>query len=112
MPNFVFGLNKEKICALLRGMYSGDGSISMKKGAGTMIRYFSTSKRLVEDVAYLLLSVGIVCRIHSRERDSNSKGTKKIYIAEIKQRKYVKTFLQKIESCKSDITNHKIFDLF
>jgi len=96
VPNFVFGLNKEKICALLRGMYSGDGSISMKKGAGTMIRYFSTSKRLVEDVAYLLLSVGIVCRIHSRERDSNSKGTKKIYIAEIKQRKYVKTFLQKI----------------
>ncbi|MCK4669590.1 MAG: Flp pilus assembly complex ATPase component TadA [Nanoarchaeota archaeon] len=94
IPEFVYGLNEKKICALLRGMYSGDGSISITKSAGTMIQYFSTSKKLIEDVAYALLSVGIVCRIHSRNKIN--KSHKKIYIAEIKQRKYVEFFLKNI----------------
>ena len=92
VPEFVYGLSKKKICALLRGMYSGDGSISVTKTAGNMIRYFSTSKKLVEDVNYLLMSLGIVCRFHYRNLESG----KKCYTAEIKQRKYVEQFLDEI----------------
>ncbi len=92
IPGFVFGLNERKISALLRGMYSGDGSFSSTKRAGNMIRYFSTSKSLVEDVGYALLSIGMVCRFHDRELESG----KRCYTAEIKQRKYVELFLQKI----------------
>ncbi len=92
MPDFIFGLNKKKICALLRGMYSGDGSITSSKKAGNMIRYFSTSKKLVEDVGYALLSLGIVCRFHDRRLESG----KKCYTAEIKQRKYVTKFLEMV----------------
>lgn len=57
-----------------------------------MIRYFSTSKGLVEDVGYALLSAEIVCRFHDR----NLKSGKKCYTAEIKQRKYTELFLRKI----------------
>lgn len=92
IPEFIYGLSKKKICNLLRGMYSGDGSISITEKAGTMIRYFSTSKGLVEDVGYALLAIGVVCRFHSRVIESG----KRFFTAEIKQRKYVELFLDKI----------------
>ena len=92
IPGFVFGLAEKEICAILRGMYSGDGSFTSAKRMGNMIRYFSTSKGLTEDVGFALLSVGIVCRFHKRDLESK----KKFYTAEIKQRKYVELFLQKI----------------
>ncbi len=92
IPEFVFGLTERKICALLQGMYSGDGSFSSGQKMGNLIRYFSTSKSLVEDVGYGLLSIGIVCRFHNRDLKSG----KKFYTAEIKQRKYAEIFLTKI----------------
>jgi len=94
IPEFVYGLNEKKICALLKGMYSGDGSFSSSKSAGNIIRYSSTAKKLVEDVAYALLSISIVCRIHNRK--SPIRGYRRIYNAEIKQRKYVEYFLKNI----------------
>ncbi|MBI4453492.1 Flp pilus assembly complex ATPase component TadA [Candidatus Woesearchaeota archaeon] len=92
IPKFVYGLNTRKICALLKGMYSGDGSVSVTNNAGNMIRYFSTSKKLIDDVAYGLLSLGIVCRIHHRILKSG----KICYTVEIKQRKYIEYFLKNI----------------
>ncbi|MBU3904576.1 MAG: Flp pilus assembly complex ATPase component TadA [Nanoarchaeota archaeon] len=94
IPQMFYGLNKRKICSLLRGMYSGDGSFSATKNAGDMIRYFSTSKKLVEDVAYALLCLEIVCRLHSRE--PGKKGKRILYTAEIKKRRYIECFLNEI----------------
>ncbi len=92
IPEFVFGLSKRKISALLRGMYSGDGTISTMERAGTMIRYSSTAGKLVEDVGYALLSLGIVCRFHNRPIESG----KRCYTAEIKMKKYVEQFLEEV----------------
>ncbi|MBT4538791.1 Flp pilus assembly complex ATPase component TadA [Candidatus Woesearchaeota archaeon] len=102
MPDFVYGLSKRKICNLLRGMYSGDGSISVTKRAGNMVRYFSTSKKLVEDVSYALLSFGIVCRFHSRPLESG----KRCYTTEIKKREYVEIFLKEIGFTHKNPTIH------
>ena len=123
IPEFVYGLNEKKISAMLRGMYSGDGSISLSKKAGNMIRYFSTSKKLVEDVSYALLCLGIVCRLHSRK--SKIEGYKEIFIAEIKKRNYVEKFLGSVgfthkdpeiliksfSHSKNDCVNFDVFDL-
>lgn len=98
VPGFVYGLNRRKICALLRGMYSGDGSISITKGTGNTIRYFSTAKKLVEDVSYALLTMGIVCRFHSRILESK----KTLTIAEIKKREYVERFLKEVGFTQKD----------
>ncbi len=94
IPQFVYGLSEKKICALLKGMYSGDGSITTSKKSGNLIRYFSTSKKLVEDVAYALLCLGVVCRLHSRE--PGKKGKRVCYISEIKKRRYIEYFLNNI----------------
>jgi len=96
VPSFVYGLSKNKICALLRGMYSGDGSFSTIKNGGSMIRYFSTSKDLVEDVMYLLLSTGIVGRIIKREAKKVKPENKDIFYVEFKQRKYIEQFLKNV----------------
>ncbi|MBI2499024.1 Flp pilus assembly complex ATPase component TadA [Candidatus Woesearchaeota archaeon] len=68
IPDFVFGLSKEKISALLSGLYTGDGSLTKDVG------YYTISKELANDVAQLLLVYGIVARIGKRKR----KGRKKI----------------------------------
>jgi len=94
VPSVIFGLSKEKISSFLRGLYSGDGSFTSSKGAGNCVRYFSTSKKLVEDVSYLLLNFGIVGKIY--EKKQIGIGSKNIWILEFKDRKMVKTFMEEI----------------
>ncbi|MFH1107118.1 MAG: ATPase, T2SS/T4P/T4SS family [Candidatus Micrarchaeota archaeon] len=92
VPPMIFGLPKRKIAAFLRGLYSGDGSFTASRRSGNAVRYFSTSRKLAEDVAYLLLAFGIVSRFHSR---TPKKGNR-LWIVEFKQRDMVKTFLNEI----------------
>ena len=93
-PSFIFGLSKEKIAAFLRGLYSGDGNFTSSNSSGNCVRYYSTSKKLVEDVSYLLLNFGIVGKIYKRIPHGISNAP--IWIIEFKERKMVKTFLREI----------------
>jgi len=95
VPALVYGLSKRKIAAFLKGAYSGDGSFTASKSSGNSVRYFSTSKKLVEDVAYLLLTKGIIGRIHKRTQ-TNKLGKSDLWTVEFKQRDAVKTFLKEI----------------
>ncbi len=94
VPPIIFGLSKEKIAAFLRGAYSGDGCFTSSGSSGNCVRYFSTSKKLVEDISYLLLDFGIVGRI--REKEQKGIGKNKIWILEFKDREMVETFLSEI----------------
>jgi len=94
VPSIVFGLSRQKIASFLRGLYSGDGCFTSSKSSCNCVRYFSTSKKLVEDVSYLLLNFGIVARI--REKKQNGLSKRSIWILEFKDREMVETFLDKI----------------
>ncbi len=63
IPDFIYGLNKEKIGALLSALYCGDGTLD-----DDTISYSTTSKNLANDVAQLLLTFGIVATISKRNR--------------------------------------------
>ena len=94
IPAFIFGLNKRKISAFLRGLYSGDGNFTSSKKAGNCIRYYSTSKKLVEDVAYLLLAFGIVGTIRCQKaRTTNSND---LWLVAFKDRVMIETFFKEI----------------
>lgn len=93
-PPFIFGLSKRKIAAFLRGLYSGDGSFTSSKGSGNCVRYFSTSKKLIEDVSYLLLNFGIVGRMFKRKPAGG--GKRDLWTLEFKDREMVETFLEEI----------------
>lgn len=63
IPDFVFGLSKEKIGQVLSGLYAGDAHMS-----GKYFAYYTISRQLANDVALLLLTLGIVATIRQRRR--------------------------------------------
>ncbi|MBI4020539.1 MAG: Flp pilus assembly complex ATPase component TadA [Candidatus Aenigmarchaeota archaeon] len=94
VPSIIFGLSRRKIAAFLRGLYSGDGSFTASKKSGNCVRYFTTSKKLAEDVAYLLLGFGIVGTIrHTKSRKPNHSD---LWNVSFKDREMVETFLREI----------------
>ncbi|MEK6888350.1 MAG: LAGLIDADG family homing endonuclease [Candidatus Aenigmatarchaeota archaeon] len=94
IPSLIFGLGKPKIAAFLRGLFSGDGGFTASIRSGNSIRYASTSKKLVEDVAYLLLAFGIVSTI--RYRKPKNERSNVIWTAEFKDREMVEKFMTEI----------------
>ena len=64
VPEWVFGLPKEQVGLFLRHLWATDGSVrwDAKNGQGR-VYYASTSRRLVDDVARLLLRFNVFTRI-------------------------------------------------
>lgn len=65
IPSFIYGLSINKICAYLRGLYSGDGN-NYKND----ITLSSKLLKLCEDVMYSLLCLGIVSKL-KKEKNKN-----------------------------------------
>ncbi|MBY8858961.1 replicative DNA helicase [Nocardia sp. CA2R105] len=64
VPRRIFALPNEQIALFLRHLWATDGSVRWdEKGRQARIYYASTSRRLVDDVAQLLLRVGVHARI-------------------------------------------------
>ena len=64
VPGWVFGLPREQVALFLRHLWATDGSVSWDARHGQCRLYYaSTSRRLVDDVARLLLRFGITARI-------------------------------------------------
>ena len=74
LPRQVFALGTTSVATLLRHLWATDGCISLRKpnSRGAPRVYFSTcSERLANDVAALLLKLGIVARIRQTIQQSH-----------------------------------------
>ncbi|WP_199234722.1 replicative DNA helicase [Kribbella sp. VKM Ac-2568] len=70
VPEGVFGLPKEQVGAFIRHLWATDGSVRWDdKGGQGRIYYASTSRRLVDDLARLLLRYNIFSRIKVAKKD-------------------------------------------
>jgi len=69
VPGYVKSLSPNQIKTFLNSFRIGDGNIHHRTG---QISYFSTSKKLIDDIQELLLKCGIVANI----KEIKSKGTK------------------------------------
>jgi type IV secretory pathway ATPase VirB11/archaellum biosynthesis ATPase/intein/homing endonuclease len=63
IPDFIFGLSREKIGHFLSGLYSGDSCM-----CNDYFGYYTVSRQLANDLSLLLLSLGIVSTIRKRKR--------------------------------------------
>ena len=80
VPADLGSLPKRQIRLFLRHLWSTDGSVTVaKNGRGGRVYYASTSRRLVDDVALLLLRFGISCRI----REVQQAGCRPSYTLDI-----------------------------
>jgi replicative DNA helicase len=68
VPTPVFGLNDDQVGLFLRHLWSTDGHVGIDARHGVTMYFASTSRRLVEDVALLLLRFGIVARIKTTRK--------------------------------------------
>ena len=66
IPDFIFGLSKERIGQFLSAIYDGDGTFNKD-----YFGYYTISKELAGDIAQLLLVYNIVATIKSRKRRIN-----------------------------------------
>jgi len=91
----VFCLPKGQIALFLRHLWATDGSIQItRSGSGGRIYYSSTSRRLADDVARLLLRFGIIARI----RTVTKAGYRDSYWVDISGAADQKVFLRRINA--------------
>ncbi|MGH3972814.1 MAG: replicative DNA helicase, partial [Pseudonocardiaceae bacterium] len=66
IPDEVFGLSRAQVALFLRHLWATDGCIRYPSGSDRRVQiyYASTSRRLADDVARLLLRVGVLARIN------------------------------------------------
>lgn len=69
VPDFVFGLRREKLALFLSRLFTCDGSVEKRK-----VSFSSTSIRLVRQVQHLLLRFGIVSVMRDRYLDGRLYG--------------------------------------
>ena len=68
VPDWVFSLPKEQVALFLRNLWATDGSVHLEDRGASRVYYASTSRRLVDDVARLLLRFNVFTRIkHTRK---------------------------------------------
>ena len=95
VPKEVFALSKRQIALFLRHLWATDGYVGLKPGRARRapsIYYASNSRRLVEDVAALLLRFGIVARI-----GRTSKGSyRDMYQAYVTSGEFMENFVSEI----------------
>ncbi|HLD78299.1 MAG TPA: ATPase, T2SS/T4P/T4SS family, partial [archaeon] len=70
IPDFIFGLSKERIGEFLSGLYAGDGMLRHGE-----VNYATTSRGLANDLTLLLLSFGIVAHLHVKKPQRNRRTT-------------------------------------
>jgi replicative DNA helicase len=93
VPAVIPSLPKRQIALLLHHLWATDGSVTVNKaGTGGRVYYSSTSRRLIDDVALLLLRFGISCRI----REVRKAGYRPSYTLDISGGDDLRRFLGEI----------------
>jgi len=92
IPQEIFLSHSEVGKAFIRGLFEGDGNIH----TNGYPRYYSTSKKLIEQLQQLLLGFNIVSRYSMRERDHKSFGKKPIYTLRIISDRNLRVFKNEI----------------
>jgi replicative DNA helicase len=95
LPPMVFALSDDQIALLLRHLWATDGSVSLRKPGqrGASRVYFSTcSAMLANDVAALLLRLGIVARI----RSVHSASSHTVYTVDVSGAEDQRNFAQSV----------------
>lgn len=106
IPNFIFGLSKERIGQFLSALYDGDGTFT-----DSYIGYYTISRKFADTLSKLLLTLGIVATIRKRNRTGRKTTEYEIllynaidknkflrYVQPIKGN--IKAFLGKTNNCK------------
>lgn len=81
LPRMVFNVSPELLHELIRGAFSGDGSVTpVQDGKNLMLEYATVSKALADGMTLLLQTVGVIPSIRKRMMN---KSTREAYILRV-----------------------------
>jgi UDPglucose 6-dehydrogenase len=81
LPRLAFNVAPESRLEVIRGAFSGDGSVTaLQDGKNVVLEYATVSKRLADGMTLLLQSVGVIPSIHARMMN---KSTQPAYILRV-----------------------------
>ncbi len=90
VPDWVYSLQKEQVALFLRNLWATDGSVHVhKNGGGGTVYYASTSRRLINDVANLLLRFNVHTRIHAVRKAGYRTGYQLHVVGADNQRRFL-----------------------
>jgi len=90
---FMETANKQSVCELLQGLFETDGSVS--QGARASVSYSSTSKILIDQIAYLLAKVGVIAYIDDGFK--SSKATTPCYKLKVSCSEMLEVFIENVQ---------------
>jgi ribonucleoside-diphosphate reductase alpha chain len=97
VPQIIFQARREIVAAFLRGVFEGDGDIH----SDGYPRLYSVSKRLIQEVQQLLLSLGIISSWNRYDKREKSYGNSPIYVLSIIPEESVEKFMEEINFATS-----------
>lgn len=71
LPNTILSAPQDRMVACLQGLFDTCGHIQAQTAKGITVGFTNTSKRLIEQIQFILLHFGIVAHVGSRDRDEN-----------------------------------------
>ncbi|MBU0532813.1 AAA family ATPase [Candidatus Micrarchaeota archaeon] len=77
IPKIAFNFNRENMKALLRGYFSGDGTIYENQRGVATVEGSTTSRGLTDQILYMLLYFGIVAKVY-RKKEWNGTNSYRI----------------------------------
>jgi replicative DNA helicase len=95
LPGEVFALGNEQVAVLLRHLWATDGTISVRRPGlrgSAAVNFSTSSRRLADDVAALLLRLGIVARIHT----VHQRGARPCHVVAVSGADSQRTFLKEV----------------
>ncbi|MEW6036007.1 MAG: AAA family ATPase [Candidatus Micrarchaeota archaeon] len=74
MPELAFSFSREALAAILRGYFSGDGTIYENQRGVAMVEGSTTSRELADQLLHMLLHFGIVGTVYEKREWSGTKS--------------------------------------
>ena len=92
IPREIFQSHPEVAKAFVKGLFEGDGNIH----TNSYPRFYSTSRKLIEQTQQLLLGLNVVSSYSVRQKRDNSYGKKPIYTLKIISDRSLRVFKEEI----------------
>lgn len=107
IPNKILHSGERELCKFLSGYFDGDGCMTIDDSGHCHVSCFSVSEKLIKQIQFVLLNMGIVSSVNPKKCQSSKKvkSNRMGYLLRITSQEMVHIFMEKIgfpHSGKSD----------
>lgn len=98
IPNKILHSGERELCKFLSGYFDGDGCMTIDDSGHCHVSCFSVSEKLIKQIQFVLLNMGIVSSVNPKKCQSSKKvkSNRMGYLLRITSQEMVHIFMEKI----------------